>query len=200
MPEPMRTLFVCTGNICRSPMAEGMARAFVSRRYPDREREMTFGSAGVAGLDGERPTREAVVAMKARGVDISGHRAQTVWAGLISASDLVLTMEARQSEHIELISASVPVFLLRKLGEAARWALESGDENLKGTPSERLSRLRNIAASIERRGEWELPAFSYEVADPIGRPFDEYVRAADAMERPIFDILRLLFSTWVQTP
>jgi low molecular weight protein-tyrosine phosphatase len=189
MSEPVRILFVCTGNICRSPMAEGMARALVSRRFPERVGDLTFGSAGVAGLDGEHPTREAIVAMKARGVDISEHVAQSISTGLVAGSDLVLTMEAAQSEHIGLTSASVPVFLLRKLGEAARRALKSADESVEGTPPERLSRLRSFAASIERRAGWELPAFSYEVADPIGRPFDEYVRAADTMEKPIADIL-----------
>jgi hypothetical protein len=102
-------------------------------------------------------------------------------------------MEARQTEHVEMVSASVPVFLLKKLGEAARRVLESGDEALEGMPAERLTRLLSITASNERRGGWDLPAFSYEVADPIGRPFDEYVRVADAMEEPVINILRVLF-------
>lgn len=85
-------LMVCTGNICRSPMAAALLHA----RRPD----LAVASAGVAALVGEPPPPEAVELMAARGLDISGHRARQLDAGLVRGFDLLLVMEQGQADWV----------------------------------------------------------------------------------------------------
>jgi protein-tyrosine-phosphatase len=207
--EALYLLFVCTGNICRSPMAEGTARARIGSRYPRRAGELAVGSAGVAGLDGEAATTEAVITMRERGVDITGHRGRSMTPHLLASSDLVLTMEARQAGTVRAMSpaplpewpepngrpSSAVVMPLLRLGEAARRATRRGDETKPPLDlRERLGELARAAAAIQREGSWEFGDFAYEIGDPMGMPISEYSRAADAMERPVHHILDFLLS------
>ena len=68
----MKVLFVCAGNICRSPFAEGLARQLAAERGLDVE----FASAGEIALDGDRCPPDAVAVAKEYGVDLSSHRAR----------------------------------------------------------------------------------------------------------------------------
>ena len=68
----MKVLFVCAGNICRSPFAEGLARRLAAERGLDVE----FASAGEIALDGDRCPPDAVAVAKEYGVDLSSHRAR----------------------------------------------------------------------------------------------------------------------------
>ena len=68
----MKVLFVCAGNICRSPFAEGLARRLAAERGLDVE----FASAGEIALDGDRCPPDAVAVAKEYGVDLSPHRAR----------------------------------------------------------------------------------------------------------------------------
>lgn len=81
-----RVLFVCTGNICRSPMAEGMLRALVGSR-------VEVGSAGTAALLGHPADDQAREVLAERGIDIAAHRARFATPELLRGSDLVLAMQ-----------------------------------------------------------------------------------------------------------
>jgi len=85
-------LFVCTANMCRSPMAEGVFRALTRRA--GLEQAFTITSAGTTGLHaGEAPTPAAVEAAARRGYDISGQRSRAVTKQDIATADYVLAME-----------------------------------------------------------------------------------------------------------
>jgi protein-tyrosine phosphatase len=94
-PQPalIGVLFVCLGNICRSPMAEGMFRSVTAGAgVEDRFR---IDSAGTGGWHaGSPPDRRAQAAIRGRGVDISGLRARQVRTEDFLAFDFLLAMDA----------------------------------------------------------------------------------------------------------
>jgi protein-tyrosine-phosphatase len=92
-----KILFVCTGNICRSPMAEGLLKKMRS--------DFSVSSAGVSSMDGWNATPEAIDVMMERGIDISGHSARQVTGEMVNDADLVLTMTER---HKKLLTTDYP--------------------------------------------------------------------------------------------
>lgn len=89
-------LFVCTGNTCRSPMAE---RIFV-KVAREAGLPWTASSAGTHAAPGMPMTRSAAAVLAARGLDDSGHLARPVDAAMLDAADTVFVMEAAQRERL----------------------------------------------------------------------------------------------------
>ena len=90
-------LFVCTGNSCRSPIAEGLFKKHIAEKLGcpiDRlvEKGYTVTSAGTLGIVGFPASDEAVEACAAKGVDISGHRSRALTTHLIEQSDFIFAM------------------------------------------------------------------------------------------------------------
>jgi len=95
---------VCTGNTCRSAMAEALARRALEELFPER-RDIEFASGGLAALPGAEATPESVAALREKGVVLEGHRASLVTPGDIEQAALVLTMT---SAHREALLREVP--------------------------------------------------------------------------------------------
>lgn len=89
-------LCICTGNICRSPMAEAHLRDELSLAGLD----VRVESAGVGAVVGHPATDEAVQTAAARGLDISAHRGRQLDAELAAEFELLLVMEERHREWI----------------------------------------------------------------------------------------------------
>jgi protein-tyrosine-phosphatase len=103
-------LFVCTGNICRSPMAEGLAR----HRAGQLGLEMMFSSAGVVGQAGHPASRNGVQVLRDRGIDIGDHGARRLTGRIIEESDLLVALEEEHRLAIQEFpeAALKPVLLL----------------------------------------------------------------------------------------
>lgn len=86
-------LTICIGNICRSPMAEGL----LANALPD----VRVNSAGIGALVGHKADPQAVQLMQERGLDISGHVAQQITGFLCQQADLILVMDLEQQRFIE---------------------------------------------------------------------------------------------------
>jgi len=97
MTEKCRILFVCTGNICRSPLAEGYLRYLCeTNKYSDIETD----SAGIAALRGAPPSKEAVVVAEDWGFDISKLKSRQFNKNDLNDFDLVITMTGEQRKWI----------------------------------------------------------------------------------------------------
>ena len=96
-----RVLFVCTGNICRSALAERIFRRLLAEAGLDAE----VRSAGVAAYPGMTSPKEVLQALAARGLDGTGHRAQPLSGELVDWADLILTME---SGHQMVVAGQFP--------------------------------------------------------------------------------------------
>lgn len=105
----LRFLFVCTGNTCRSPMAEGLARAILARKLECAQgdlpaRGIIVQSAGTSGGSGGAADH-AIAVMRKRGIDIADHVSSPLTAELIRQSDHVFTMTSgHRSRVLDMVS------------------------------------------------------------------------------------------------
>lgn len=95
--EPFRLLFVCTGNTCRSPLAEALARRGIEERG---WRHVEVRSAGAATIDGLPASGGALRVAREAGLDLEGHRSTRLDGTLVAASDLILAMSR---SHLEAV-------------------------------------------------------------------------------------------------
>src|ERR1700689_2264613 len=107
-------LFVCTGNICRSPMAEGLFRHATRGRADCRAL-----SAGVGALEGQPPSAHAVSALKELGIDISALRSHMLSSHLVDEADYIFGMTHSHVDSVNLLfpQAAEKTFLLREFDE-----------------------------------------------------------------------------------
>lgn len=115
-----RILFVCTGNTCRSPMAQALFLKMLqdNTENPDIIQEFNIGSAGLYTTNGLPASDEAVETMQREGLDIANHRSRVLDIALMSEADLVLTMG---TSHRDAIRRRYPEMkdLVYTLGEYA---------------------------------------------------------------------------------
>ena len=104
MPDAKHVLFVCTGNTCRSPMAEGLFRKAIEGRN-----DFEVGSAGVAAYKGSTASPETLSILKKRGASLDGFKSRPVSDALLKQATHVFAMteghlamlEARFSDHAD---------------------------------------------------------------------------------------------------
>jgi len=90
-------LFVCTGNTCRSVIAQ----ALLEKRLKEKKRnDIRVASAGIMLLDGAGASQEAIDALKKEGIDVLGHRAHKLAKEMLQEADLILAMEKVHQERI----------------------------------------------------------------------------------------------------
>ncbi|MGB1790139.1 MAG: ribose 5-phosphate isomerase B, partial [Limisphaerales bacterium] len=109
-------LFICTGNVCRSPMAEGLFRDLVEKNDAD----FAVKSAGVGAQDGQPPSENSVRAMQDLGIDITSQRSQMLTAELAAEADMIIGMT---QGHVEMVNLMYPqaadkTFMLREFDES----------------------------------------------------------------------------------
>jgi protein-tyrosine-phosphatase len=114
----MRLLIVCTGNTCRSPMAEAIARAAAAERALG---DVVVGSAGTSAWEGAPASDGALLVALEHGLALETHRARTLSRELVAAADLVLTMGPHHAERAVALGGAGKTFLL------SQYATHGGD-------------------------------------------------------------------------
>lgn len=96
-------LFVCTGNTCRSPMAEALARQAIAERGWG---EVDVGSAGVAALAGSPASADVPVVLEEAGVDLGDHQARELTPELVEWADAIFVMGPRHQAAVEAMGGA----------------------------------------------------------------------------------------------
>ena len=169
----IKVLFVCTGNICRSPMAE----VLFAHLAPDVE----VGSAGTMDWSGQPAHEYAIAAMAERGLDLSTHRSRRLSEYLVDESDLIVAMTRNHGWAVQARSdaKAAATFLPAEL---SRLADQVGDRN--GADAQawigRLHTLRDTQANARFIGR-----AADEIPDPIGESLAYFRVIADRLEREL---------------
>lgn len=163
-------LFVCTGNICRSPFAEHLLRA----KLPG----IAVASRGTFALEGSAMESQMAAELAARGAHPHGFHARQVAAADLGA-DLVLTMSRRQRLYLldEFPAAARRIGHMGHLPELVRMAAKNPDAPLK-----------EIISSWTRRA---IPA-GLDVPDPYGKDAAQAARTASLLEERVEQLVTVL--------
>lgn len=170
----MHVLFICTGNICRSPTAERLALAYaVERGIPG----FSASSAGTRAVISRAMHDEAALVLEHLGGDATGFSARQLNARIASDADLVLTMTRRHRDDVLEVAPQklARTFTLR---EASRLATERGASSISQLPLMRSE----LTADKD-----------IDIADPIGQSaevFSAVGRQIAALLPPVMELCR----------
>jgi len=142
-------LFVCLGNICRSPLAEGAFRQAVAARGLDHR--FRIDSAGISDFhEGDPPDRRAIAVAASRGLDISGQRSRPVRPGDFVAFDWILAMDG---SNLTALDAAAPDHATAHVGlllEVAEGRAKAVPDPYYDGPSEFAAVLDTVSRAAER--------------------------------------------------
>ncbi|PWJ56055.1 protein-tyrosine phosphatase [Quadrisphaera granulorum] len=183
-------LVVCTGNICRSPMAERLLKAAFDAAEPDPALRVRVASAGTSALTGAPMEPEAADAVRRAGGDPTGHEATYLTSTLIREAALVLTA-AR--DHRGAVVRLVPAAVRRTftLPEAARLLEAVGDQVQGDRVAERLVSAASILAGARGRVMPKEPGDD-DVLDPYRRGPKEWATSEEQVTQAVRAIVGAL--------
>ena len=190
--DPYRILFICTGNICRSPFMERLMRARLDDALGAASGRIVVSSAGTWALTGEPMNDDAAEVLREYGGDPAGFVARGLDADEVNAADLVLTATR---EHRSIVVSEVPRAASKTatLREFAR--LLSG-VTITPADADVADRLVAVAtAAFKRRGL--VPAVEPaedDIPDPYRGPREGYVEAARLIDAALAVPLAMLVS------
>ena len=149
-----RILFVCTGNTCRSPLAEGIARKILSE---SQRSDVEAASAGTDAWDGGAATDEALLVGIERGLDIGTHKSRKLTREIVRDANLILAMGPQHLNTAKRLGGEEKSFLL------SQYAAEGGSDRAIRDPfGGDLEAYRSTADDLEAQVKLALDRFLRE--------------------------------------
>lgn len=152
----LKVLLVCTGNTCRSPMAEGILKKMLEDK---RVGNLEVTSAGTHGLPNAPASLFAIQVAGQRGIDLSKHRSRRLTPEMIKQADLILAMSPEHSDYMKRIegTAGHKIFLLKafpQAGPASNKGSDGGvlsiEDPIGGSPEDYERSFKEIEKEIKR--------------------------------------------------
>ena len=187
----MRLLFVCTGNICRSPLAERLAIAWADQRLGAAAASVHIASAGIDALDGHAMDKRSAAALAGLGGDPTGFAARTIVPEMATHADLVLTMTRRQRR---LVLADAPRALRHTftLPEAADLLLTADLRGVTALPLH--TRARELAVRLNAARAHRPSIEADDVNDPVGHSGSVHKEVGARIARKLQPLTDVLFA------
>lgn len=177
----MEVMFVCTGNVCRSPMGELMLAEYLKGND-----DIHVSSAGTRGLEYSPIHPSSGSLMRAVHIDPSAFRSRRLTASMASDADLILCFERKHRENIVLLAPEALnyTFLLPEFADLSQYCAEHG--LVKGdTIPRRLQSIIDAAPMIRPM----MTASAEDIADPMGQDFEHFRTAATQTNAALVTIL-----------
>ncbi|MFT4041890.1 MAG: low molecular weight phosphotyrosine protein phosphatase [Gordonia sp. (in: high G+C Gram-positive bacteria)] len=170
MNEASSFLFVCTGNICRSPMGERILREVAARAGCP----ISVSSAGVAAVNGQPMHPHSVEVLTEHGFDATGFESRYLRPVIIAAADIVLCMTR---DHRAACQRMAP----------ARWK-----RMFTLTEFAELSEIGTLSDIMANRGRVDTNSAHLDIADPMGKPKSDYERVYNDILPRVDDVVAWL--------
>ena len=179
MPESytapiMRLLFVCTGNTCRSPLAEAAWRAFGAPILERAGEPSVAMSAGLAAVPGMCAARSSVTVAKGWGQDLSEHCARRLTPDIVGPNDHIFAMTQAQLLSVQALYPNVKSFHLGAFAAA----------EILPPHQQRLAELLNSFCA----GQPSPDMHSHDIPDPIGCSMEAYQACGEIIRRAVIGI------------
>jgi protein-tyrosine-phosphatase len=188
-PEPVFTvLLVCTGNICRSALAERLSRAYLNEALGEHAGEVRLVSAGVGAVVGSGMHPDSALVLRGLGGDPDDFRARQLVDDMAIDADLTLTMtRAHRREVLKVAPRALSrTFTLREAADLLQ--LVGDDVDLPGENlAERARAL--VRAMGMARSHRQSDSEDDDILDPIGRPLEVHQEVGEAVAAALIVVL-----------
>ncbi|MGY2078748.1 arsenate reductase/protein-tyrosine-phosphatase family protein [Modestobacter sp. SYSU DS0657] len=182
-----RVLFVCTGNVCRSALADRLGRAYLDEVLGDRAGEIQLTSAGTAAVVGSAMHPDTALVLAGLGGSPDGHVGRQLTAQVVQGAHLVLTMTRAQRDDVVFLAPRALNRTFTLLEAAA--VLEALGEDLDLPGDDLAERARGLVARMAAaRGRRPLRRDD-DVPDPIGRPLAVQQQVGERVADAILQVL-----------
>ena len=191
-PPVFSVLLVCTGNICRSALAERLGRAYLDDVLGDDASAIRLVSAGTQAVVGSRMHPDSALVLRGFGGDPDGFAAQQLVDGLIMDADLVLAMtRGHRRDALTLAPRALArTFTLREAADLIGMLGDGSPLPGEGLAERARALVKEMATARSRRESGP----EDDVADPIGKPLEAHQEAGDAIAQALLPVLARIVS------
>ena len=187
--NPIKVLFVCSGNTCRSPMAEKMWMQLCR----ESRIETSTSSAGVNAHEGESMNGNAADSLLKLGYEAGGHSAKLVSQNLIEWADLILAMDQKNKSNLLLISpdALEKLFTLGQFFELSELLIQDSQITQPGLANEEIETSQHMHNAQNLRENFGQDS-RLDIPDPFGKGQIDYQGVAAQIEGYLKGIIAFL--------